>query len=262
VTEQRKASDVLLDLETKIDKLISLTEAQNLNARILSNKLNDVMTALSKQSAVVAKPTVEAVNVVPAIMTSPLQKFQPLDPERQIPIYSETRLPETNSPQGFRRTARPETFAGEDKTAEPVAPKFPVQLPKGAPPPGRGPMSEVTAPMPPVKAAPQQKPANKTLKSPLVQNAIPVYQRIVDKNGKSIFLADVEVTDLSSGQPIHKTRTNGTGKWMASLGVGAYRVVIRKRENSTADKSALEAIQDIQVDGQHSPLELQTLIIK
>ena len=93
-----------------------------------------------------------------------------------------------------------------------------------------------------------------------MQNSIPVVQRILNKDGKSVFLADVEITDLASSQSVYKGRTNGTGKWMASLGVGAYRVVIRKKES--AQQARMEAIQDVQVDGSRSPLELQTLIIK
>jgi hypothetical protein len=262
VSEPRKASDVLLDLEAKVDKLIGLTEAQNLNAKILSNKLNEVMTALSKQSSGPGKITVEAVNTKP---TSPLQNFQPMDPERQVPIFAEAKLPETDSPQGFRRTSRPETFSGD--TVIPVvqeesSSRFPPQIIKGGPPPGRGPGSEVTVPLP--QAPPKQTavPQKSTNKAALVQNAIPVHQRVVDKNGKSIFLANVEVTDLSNAQSTFKTRTNGTGKWMASLAVGAYRVTIKKQESLNKDKTALEAIQDIQIDGKVSPLELHTLIIK
>jgi hypothetical protein len=47
---------------------------------------------------------------------------------------------------------------------------------------------------------------------------------------------------------------------MASLPIGAYRVLIRKRESLTKEK--LEAAQDIQVDGSQSPLDLPIMIIK
>ena len=261
MSEQRKATDVLVELETKIDNLVSLTKAQGLNFQILSNKLNEVMAALSKQAA--GKITVEAV-AKPQMPTSPLQNFQPIDPERQIPVFAEAKLPETNAPQGFRRSSRPETFSGQTQGEPEPLVNFPVQIPKNGPPPGRGPAAEaMSAPLPPLPTAkqpPTQKTTPKTVKATLVQNAVPVQQRVVNKTGSSIFLADVEVTDMSSGQVVHKTRTAGNGKWMASLGIGAYRVVIRKRES--VSKEALEAIQDVQVDGSQSPLELQTLIIK
>jgi hypothetical protein len=259
VTEQRKASEILLELEAKLDKLLGLFQTQNLNYQILSNKLNEVMTALKQTNP--AKISVEAVNTKPQITTAPLEKFQPIDPERQVPIFATNKLPETNVSEGFRRTSRPETFTEVDSAS--LAPKFPVQIPKA--PPGRGPGSEVaTAPLPPKPMAPTAPPLPTPTapKPPSSQNAVPVQQRVVDKNGKSLFLADVEVSDLTNGAEVYKTRTNGTGKWMASLPVGTYRVVIRKRESLSKDKASLEAIQDIQIDGTKVPLDLATLIIK
>jgi hypothetical protein len=252
MTEQRKATEILLELEAKVDNLISLTKSQGLIFQILSNKLNDMMANLDKRS-MGGKITVEAVTK-PQVAVSPLQNFQPVDPERQIPVFAQTKLPETNAPEGFRRTSRPETFSDGQEASV----KFPVQIPKAGPPPGREAAPEVTVNFPQVP--PPAKPTTKPAKTTLVQNAIPIQQRIVNKNGNSIFLADVEITDMSSGQIVHKTRTTGNGKWMASLPIGAYRVNIKKRESLS--KEALEAIQDVQVRGDVSPLELQTLIIK
>lgn len=264
MTEPRKATDVLLDLESKVDTLIGLVRSQDLVIKILSNKLNEVMSKLTAPPA--ARPTAEAPVAPPRMPFSPLQSLPQLDPERQVLVDAEVRLPATDSPQGFRRTSRPETFQGDDvylgqKKEQQTIPKYPTQLPK--PPPGRSTTPEIDfpeAPQPPPSVpAKQAKPVGKPVQQ-LVQNAIPVVQRIVDKSGKSIFLADVEIVDLATAQPVFKTRTNGTGKWMASLGVGAYRVSIRKRESGSKDK--IEADQDIQVDGSKSPLELQTVIIR
>ena len=47
---------------------------------------------------------------------------------------------------------------------------------------------------------------------------------------------------------------------MASLGIGNYRVTIRKRENVTKEK--IEAVQDIQIDGSVPKLELPMMIIR
>jgi hypothetical protein len=298
--EPRKATDVLIDIETKVNALLDIVRSQDLVIKVLSNKLNDVMGKLEKRMQAAPKFTVEAIQapVVPPSMPPGFTQLPAGDPERNIPIAAESRLPETGSPQGFRRNSRPETFAGsKDHLAEPEQDeiKMPVQLPKMPPgrqgmnaPPGRGQGSDVaTAVVPPeatqrnnrknVLAGPTPKGSpfappgtpnpmmaqeqNTTQPAPAQQQGvIPIMQRCVDKNGKSIFLADVELTDLSSGQPIFKTRTNGAGKWMASLGIGAYRVVVTKR--ASANKGMLEAIQDIQVDGSKSPLELPMVIIK
>jgi len=259
--EPRKASDILVEVESKLDRLFTLMTNVDNNNKIISNKLNDLAQAMSKTAASTPKYTAETVQHLPP--RSPIDSFTVTDPERQVPINADHKLPEAAAPKGFRRTSRSDALEGDDvyrtqPTQESSAPKYPVQMPKGMPPPGRTP-PEVIVPAPQQAVSPSKSPAASP-KNALAQNAIPVMQRVVDKNGKSVFLADVEITDLSSAQPIFKARTNGTGKWMASLGVGAYRVTIRKGGNKVKD--GMEAIQDIQVNGNESPLELQTLIIK
>jgi putative ATP-grasp target RiPP len=268
--EPRKASEVLLELEKTVNILLSIIRAQDLNIKILSNKLNTVIENMNKQPPA-AKFTAEAVHTArPLPPVSPFQQTFELDPERQIPVSSEARLPMEMEPQGFRRTSRPETFAGDDSYLPQSTPQTDkIQMPKAppgrggpTPPPGR--TAEVVVP----PAATKQKATAPTAKQQhqqprtqnIVQNAIPVMQRVVDSSGKSLFLADVEIIDLATMQSIYSTRTNGMGKWMASLGIGTYRVLIRKMEKLTGSKK--ETPQDIQVDGTQSPLELQTIIIK
>lgn len=302
MTEPRKATDVLLDLESKVSMLLDIIRAQDLNIKVLSNKLNDVIGRLDKQQAGPPKIVVETVRTpsAPPIMPPTFTQIPAGDPERNIPVTAESKLPQAEVPQGFRRNSRPESYAGDNAylphQQQQQEVKMPVQLPKMPPgrqganvaPPGRGPESSVVIP-PEATANPRNKkgvmagPAPKGSPfapagspnpmmapppppedmEPPMQHApgnIPVMQRCVDKNGKSIFLADVEIIDLSTGQPFFKTRTNGTGKWMASLGIGAYRVTISKRASQNKEK--LEAVQDIQVDGAQSPLELPMMIIK
>lgn len=271
-SEPRKASDILLELEQKLDTALNIIRTQDLNIKILSNKLNSILEALEKKTAE-PKVMVEAVNTA-RVPVSPIQQMSQFDPERQVPVVAEAKLPVEVEPKGFRRTSRPETFAGDDAylPSPPTAmeTKFPVQVPNmPKPPPGRGPMSPppgrtveatVVAPTPKPVPVPEAQPMPQKQQVTVVQNAVPVMQRVVNGSGKSLFLAEVEIIDLASMQQIYKTRTNGTGKWMASLGVGEYRVIIRKFEAATKEK--LEVTQDIQVDGSQSPLELQTVIIK
>lgn len=308
--EPRKATDVLIDIETKVNALLDIVRSQDLVIKVLSNKLNDVMGKLDKQAQAAPKFTVEAIQapVVPPPMPPGFTQLPAGEPERNIPIAAESKLPATGAPQGFRRNSRPETFAGDNAylphpsqeeemlfqphKAQPQAPR--PQAPPGrqaaaAPPPGRGPGSEVVAQVPPEAMNPRnnkrgvfappnpqgspmaqpgtpnpmmaQEPSHEQAPPQMAQQGqIPVMQRCVDKNGKAIFLADVELTDLSTGLPHSKTRTNGAGRWMAPLVIGAYRVVITKR--ASGNKAMLEATQDIQVDGSKSPLELPMVIIK
>ncbi len=292
--EPRKATDVLLSLETKVNALLDIVRAQDLVIKVLSNKLNEVMDGLKKQQAGPPKIVVEAVQTAPStpapVMPPGFTQLPAGEPERTVPISAEAALPQTQAPRGFRRTSRPETFAGDDAylNRPDIEPRMPVQLPHQpmqqpqpqmqappgrqdtmAPPPGRSQM-QAEAMLPPVTSrgnkvtSPKQShPAVNTEPQPMpasAQGQVPIMRRVVDKNGKSIFLADVEITDLSTSQPVFKTRTNGMGKWMASLGIGAYQVKIGKR--AAMGKEKLEATQDIQVDGTQSPLELPMLIIK
>jgi hypothetical protein len=250
----RKATDVLLELETMMHNILDLVTALDLTSKINSNKLNEIKARLDKQQ----KITVEAVQNIPMPPSNLPAGFTHLpagDPDRVIPFLAENNLPQTDSPQGFRRNSRPETYV-DDKTTFPS-----YEAP--APPPNLPP--EIMVPPPSNsnrKSPPPMNPSQNTAPpAPFVaQGQVPVMQRCVDRNGKSIFLADVYLTDLSTNQQVFKTRTNGTGKWMASLAVGNYRVEIRKQGSSLKEK--IEAVQDITIDGRAAKLDLPMLIIK
>jgi hypothetical protein len=278
--EPRKATDVLLDVESKIDIVLGIIRSQDLVIKVLSNKLNDVVARLDKQQAGPPRITVETVQTPPppSIVPPGFTNIPAGDPERTIPFLAESKLPQTQTPQGFRRNSRPETYAKDKPPAQPPEIQMPVQMPPGmrpnagVAPPGRGNGQEVA--MPPQATAPLKRGQSAVMappqpvgqppiadeQAPASTGNIPVTQRCVDKNGKSIFLANVEIVDLSTGQNIFKGRTNATGKWMASLGIGGYRVTIRKLESVTKEK--IEAVQDITVDGSKSRVELPMLIIK
>jgi len=228
----RKATDVLLDLEQKMDLLINMFRTNDLNYKVLSNKLNQLFDLVDKlQKGNAPKFSIEAIE------SSPLMS-QIKPSEKQIPIFAEATVPVDNNPVGFRRTSRPETF-----TDVPAAPK-PIKT-----------EAEIIVSKPIEHKEVREK--------PLITNsvnAVPVVQRIVDRNGKAIFLADVEVINPVNNEQLHKVRTNGAGKWMCSLVPGTYRVLINKRESLTKEK--LESVQEIVVDGTKSPLELPMAIIK
>lgn len=280
-SENRKATDVLLDIESKVNSLLGLVQSQDLIIKVLSNKLNDVMSKMEKWQAGPPKIVVETVqsphpqsaNLPPGFVQLPAG-----DPERNIPFVAESNLPQTDTPQGFRRNSRPETFA-KPMPGEVV--KMPMQLPNmpqrsvnSEAPPGRGPGSEIPVSIPTkqsnktkggaVMPVPQQQAPVDDGIPPFPsygeQNQIPVTQRCVDKNGKSIFLAGVSIVNSDTGQSVFQGRTSGTGKWSAPLSVGSYRVTVSKQGSSIREK--IEAVQDVHVDGSRSPLDLPMMIIK
>ena len=256
--EARKATDVLLELESKVDCLLQIVKSQDLNIKLLSNKLNIIMEKLEKQSATSPKIVVEAINSMPPNIID--------NSDKNIPISSEFNLLAEEAPQGFRRTSRPETFAGDNaylnQPAEKVN-KFPMQIPKM--PADRLPDKSVKLPTKEAevvvdnsfKERPPPAPKKEKTRNP---NGIPIVQRVVNSSGKSVFLAEIEIFDAESQELIAKTRTNGTGKWMSTLPIGSYKVILKKIESLTKEK--IEVGQTIQVDGTQSPLELQTMIIK
>lgn len=275
--EPRKATDVLLSLENKVDTLLNIIKAQDLNIKVLSNKLNAVMEQMAKQPAAPPQIRVEAVQA--PLPANPFVQMPAGDPEKNIPVMAESKLPSSSAPGAFRRNSRPETYQGDDAILPHAdeghrmplqIPKMPsgpapTQMPPGArPPPGRGAGNEVV--VQPTKKQSSAPPRTETFtdlppeeQAKVARGMIPVQQRVVSGTGKSVFLAQVEITNVQTNE-ITKTKTTGNGKWMTTLGIGAYRVVITKRESLT--KESLNATQDIQVDGSQSPLELPLLIIK
>jgi hypothetical protein len=243
MSSDRKATDVLLDLEKKIDAILGIVRSQDLQLKILSNKLSDAASNMRNAPAASPKFTMEAVNVSKQVV-QPLQsqQFLNLNDERQVAVSAENALPIELEPKGFSRTSRSDTYADE-----PI--KYPIQMPS------QNKHAEITVP---IKAFQQQEPA--VVKENQMQNAVPVSQRVVNSTGKSLFLADVELIDLTTMQQVHKTRTNGSGKWLASVVPGNYRIIISKLEMPSKQK--LEATQDVMIDGSNSPYELQTIIIK
>lgn len=258
----RKASDIILSLESKIDILLKTVQAQDLTIKVLSNKLNTVLEKLDKQpTTIVSKPTIESTNT-----QLPFQSVTDFNTERDVLITPNNQLLTDNSPIGFRRTSRPETFEKNEIKQ--------VSKPMG-PPPGRDP-GELVIPKNVVKSPPQSMPQPMRVteeKAPeLLNNAnrnitntdfskisVPVMQRVVDKNGKAIFMAQVEIISNETRE-ITKVKTQGTGKWMATLPVGTYKVLIHKLE--TLSKQEMKSIQEIKVDGKQSKIELETLIMK
>jgi len=85
-TEERKATDILLDLESKVDSLTNLMRSYDLNLKILSNKINLLLNPEQpKEIKSQNKPSVNAIVISP----------------------EDNRVPVETSPIGERRTSRP-----------------------------------------------------------------------------------------------------------------------------------------------------------
>ena len=249
--DPRKATDVILEIESKLEHLTDIMMAVDLSIRTISNKLNTLeQIVLQISTTKVAAVTAQAGTPAPRmVMPQGFPQIQANMDVRNVQILAEEALPQTNSPEGFRRTSRPETYIG-------VKPELPKNVP-----------AEVIVPKPISKPGPatvkiqfpEKQPPPET-KPSMAQNQIPVMQRCVDKTGKSIFLASVVVIDMSSGEEVAKTKTNPIGNWSTTLPVGTYQVSIKKEAGIGKDK--IEAMQDLRVTSDQSKIELPMLIIK
>jgi hypothetical protein len=248
MSEPRKATDVLASVEAKVEVMLGIVRSQDLNIKVLSNKLNELMKKLEEQPP--NKIIVETVQTAPKPPDPAIfPQLQP-DPERSVPIMADASIPQTQTPEGFRRTSRPETYV-DDK-----APLVLLQSPDRSigEIPSQSNARKIDVPKaPPIAMIEQPIPTS-------AQGQIPVMQRCVNKDGKSIFLAEVEVVDLNTKQQVFKGRSNATGKWMNSFPKGIYRAIITKRESLTKEK--LEAAYDFKVSGSEVKMELPNLVIK
>jgi hypothetical protein len=210
----RKATDVLLSIESKIDTVLSLYKSLSFDIKILSNKVNYIIEKQPHEK------------ISQQIKTTDFSVDD--DNNNLVNVKKEDALPVTDYPVGFRRTSRPETYVTDQTDTL-------------------------------ITHSSEQDTDFKDYKS---NSLLPVnvVQRIVDKNGKSLFLAEVEIISSNNPSDVIKTRTNAAGKWQAQLTPGEYKVFIRKRESVTKNK--IETLQTINVDGTESLLNLDMLIIK
>lgn len=227
--EPRKASDVLIDLELKINTLLQLVRSQDINIKILSNKLNALL-----DSKPIENISMESENIT-----------------NKIQISAEDKLPIEQFPPALRRNSRPETYNSSNND------QFTDYKPTSD--------AEVIVDFKdkPIKNGfvkldlPNEEVNDKNDQNHMV---IPVHQRVVDRNGKSVFLADVDIINLDNNKSVFKTRTNGTGKWMASLNPGNYNIIIQKRESVSKEKVKIE--QSLTILPDSSLIELQMIILK
>jgi len=251
----RKASDILLDLVNKVEQLLNLSRSQDLNFKILSNKLNLVMEQMKGAGVpIIAAQQTYSASADNSMMPQTMLKNRAT--ESVLIADDVNSISVDENPSGFRRTSRPETFtANSIAQSQVIKPKQPLQN-----------KVLIQDPAPPsqdqLEAFEQFKPFSDAGSVAAIDNVaglVAVTQRVLDKNNKSVFLADVVIAD-KDGKQVSKIRTNGMGKWTAALPTGIFMVKVSKRESVT--RQSMEATQSIVVDGKESKLALDQLIIK
>ena len=223
----RKATQVLLDIEAKINSMLSLLQSQDFSMKLLSNKITAMEEVLKQK---------------PDFRIEAEQTFKAPTPKDEI-IDSEFFITQEEFPNTNRRGTRND-----------VAVKKP-NLKKKDPTPAI--VVDTTA-QPSIinkSSGVEFRDYDDSLKS---DSEIPVSQKVVDRVGKAVLLADVEIRNKKTNK-IDKIRTNMVGKWMHPLPVGSYDITITKRELNTTNKKQVK--QTLLVDGTKLPLNLEEIMI-
>jgi hypothetical protein len=227
MTEEKKvrtATDVLLNLESKIELMMQMLRGTDLNLRVISNKLG-LLLDHPNQHAEANNPYTIA--VAPPLQIKVADQLEEIFP-KEAPLSTDV------APVGFRRTSRPETFTSAASASQG----------KNVPTP--------SLPQPTMRAAKIEQ--TRVQYEPSSETRIPISQRVCDKGGKSIFLASVDIININTQATAAKTRTNGVGKYQASLAPGDYKVIIKPPKGA-------EMVQHISID-HNSPSDLPIVIAK
>ena len=274
VDEQRKTSDIILELEAKLDILIAIIRTQDLNIKVISNKLNLLSDKIDK-AAPQAPPNIKisAVdtksNVTQTLLPSQTPIYQNPNlsqSDRQFLVKPEDSIPmviEPGKDNANRRISRdvtsqvvkpPQKVETVQQIKQPVqqvnqVQKYPMQMPVLPV------KQEINIPV-------QQEDDFKEVNEEVIKNdvMIPVTQRVIDSNSKSVFIANVEIIDINTMESVRKTRTNGAGKWAVTLPTGQYRVLINHKNPITKDK--MDLMQEIMIDGTQSSINLGDIVLK
>jgi hypothetical protein len=120
--EPRKASDILLSLEDKVNTLTKIISVYDYNTKIILDRVNKIyayIDFLQKEEAALAQQNAQ-----------PVQSENDLFPQYQekeiVQTSTEHMITEEKEPKGHRRTARSETYATDTKQVGGSEKKIPV----------------------------------------------------------------------------------------------------------------------------------------
>lgn len=242
---------MILSLKSTLDLILNYCKSQELNLKILSNKINLLNEKLLNNPvhSSPGKATIEPADFV-------VQHADRQNNSKEIRISPDFNLSVDSAPQGPRRTSRQDDSDFEDYSKTNTMAE-----------PTEHPLSQSKKVFKPIENVEKKESVNDNsnnveFKHPklTLAESVQVTQRVLGKSNNSLFLAEVEVRSAENDELVHRTRTNGIGKWVGTLSPGKYRVTIKKMGG--AGKEVLKVSQDIQIDGIKSLVDLPELHIK
>jgi hypothetical protein len=225
MSDQRKATDILVAIENKVNTLLQIMSSYDMNMKLVLDRTNKIHNYISRLEAEEAAMLKEHETVA-------------IDDDKTVVQTSADHvMTVSETPVGPHRTSRVETYAPMQIPTSPPIQQVPVQRQTPAP--------QQQAPTPEKSGSPDRK--------------VPVSQRITDSRGKDLFMATISILD-SDKNLIDTVKTNATGKWQAHLKPGKYHIHIVKTDSAT--KSKIEAMQELNIPNSNSIVMLPTAIIK
>ena len=98
-------------------------------------------------------------------------------------------------------------------------------------------------------------------RGPVSDKKYPVSQVLTHENDRPLFLANVEIMNSEGTDVISKTRTNATGRWLATLAPGSYQVHVLKNFPPDSGRESIDTSYKIDVVPSDGPTELNSLLI-
>ena len=190
---QRTSSDVLLEIENKLDHLFKMISVYDMNTKLILDRVNKIYSLLNSSQTNKQSPISSSVNepIKNEITPTPINygefissklnaeqiKTELDDVDFKDKLFDNSSIPISETPIVNKRNQISKQSSTGDK-------KYPIQ------------------------------------------------QRVVNSTGQNIFMGKVEILS-EDGTVVHKVNTNATGKWTASLLVGNYKVNIVKTDTAT-----------------------------
>lgn len=201
MVEDRKATDVLLDLERKINEIHAYMKSMDFKYTLILDRLGKLASVSPSSVGEVVFPSV-------------------------LPTTANANSPFKASSDLKEKLKKAMEQAQDDELAD----------------------------VPEVATRMEGKRRNLRTHGTAQLRQIPVEQRITYADGKTVYMASVSVSEMD-GTFVTKTNTNQTGKWLAALPPGDYRVKVTKA--GTQVKPKVEMDYQITIPNQDSRVELE-----
>jgi len=249
IDNKRTATDILLDIESKL----SILERRQQNSE---NLLKILLGRINQMMAGVPAPALPETQSVPQVqMKSPSIPA----PSNRIQVPATTPEPVGRVINKDNFESRPKTSKFSDMAAahgvdidEPsqvIEEKF-VGKPGALPPdPSGDDMVEA-----PARGNSRGQRGPKNTAGPKSS----ISQVLKSENDSPLFLANIEVFD-ESGTLINQTRTNTKGRWLMALAPGDYQVHVLKRFPPDSGKKPVDTTYQISIPPSDKPMELDPL---